>query len=205
MIRSIIFDLDGVLFDGCNFHAETFLKAYNTIIESDKQIDRKYHDRHLNAMSSKYKLKVLGLNTDISQAIYELKQKITEETIGNYIKPDSKVHDICKRLLELGYKIYCVSNSVRSTVETCLNGMGVIQYFSGIISNEDTTEPKPSPKPYLTLYRTYNLEPKECLIIEDSETGIISAVQSGGVVLPVKNCDDVTLNRIINAISKYDT
>ena len=25
MIRNIIFDLDGVLFDGCDFHAETFI------------------------------------------------------------------------------------------------------------------------------------------------------------------------------------
>jgi hypothetical protein len=31
MICNIIFDLDGVLFDGCDFHAETFIKALQLV------------------------------------------------------------------------------------------------------------------------------------------------------------------------------
>jgi HAD superfamily hydrolase (TIGR01509 family) len=85
-------------------------------------------------------------------------------------------------------------------VETCLEGMGVISLFTGIISNEDTVEPKPSPVPYLTLFRKYNLEPKECLILEDSPHGIESATKSGGNVLPVKDCNEVTMGRIMSKV-----
>jgi len=82
--------------------------------------------------------------------------------------------------------------------------MGIIHNFTRIISNQDTTEAKPSPEPYLTLYRNYNLDPRECLIIEDSPCGIESAIKSGGNVLPVKNCNDVTLESILMLIKIYE-
>lgn len=72
--------------------------------------------------------------------------------------------------------------------------------FSGIISNEDVSESKPSPIPYLTLYSKFNIKPEECLILEDSEFGILSATQSGGFTLCVRNCDDVTISNILVTI-----
>ena len=120
-----------------------------------------------------------------------------------HIKPDIKVQHICAELKSRNYRLFCVSNSIRQTIITCLKGMDVIDYFEGIISNEDTTEAKPSPEPYLTLYRRFNLNPKECLILEDSPHGIESATKSGGNVLPVKNCNDVTLELIIQNINIY--
>jgi len=199
MIRNIIFDLDGVLFDGCDFHARTFLEAYNTVLVN-KQISREYHDEILNGLSTRKKLSVLSVNSDQSERIYALKQKLTASRIEHFIKEDVKVQDICERLHSLKYDIFCVSNSIRSTVEKCLRGMGVIQYFKGIISNEDTVEPKPSPEPYFTLYRNYNLDPKECLIVEDSPHGIESATKSGGNVLPVKDCSEVTMGCIMSKV-----
>jgi beta-phosphoglucomutase len=202
MIHSVIFDLDGVLFDGCNFHATTFLEAYNTVL-ANKKISREYHDEFLNGLSTRKKLSLLGVNSDDLERIYALKQELTASRIEQFIKEDVKVQDICKRLHSLHYDIFCVSNSIRSTVETCLRGMGVIQYFKGIISNEDTVEPKPSPEPYLTLFRKYNLEPKECLIVEDSPHGIESATKSGGNVLAVKDCSDVTIERIMSKVNEF--
>lgn len=203
MIHNIIFDLDGVLFDGCEFHASTFLEAYNTVL-ANAQISREYHAEFLNGLSTRKKLSVLGVNSDDSERIYALKQELTASRIKQFIKDDVKVQDICERLHSLNYDIFCVSNSIRSTVETCLRGMGVIQYFKGIVSNEDTVDPKPSPEPYLTLFRIYKLEAKECLILEDSPHGIESAKKSGGNVLPVKDCGEVTFERIIQHI-KYIT
>jgi phosphoglycolate phosphatase-like HAD superfamily hydrolase len=41
MIKNIIFDLDGVLFDGCDFHADTFIKAINLVRpEIDIDVDK---------------------------------------------------------------------------------------------------------------------------------------------------------------------
>jgi beta-phosphoglucomutase len=201
MIKNIIFDLDGVLFDGCDFHTRTFIEAVR-IVQPDISITEEYHAQYLDSLSTKEKLKRMGFSEDISNRIYYIKQDITSKNIQHYISPDKKVKDICDRLITLGYKLFCVSNSIRSTVERCLEGMGVIELFTGIISNQDTTEAKPSAEPYLTLYRMYALDPKECMIIEDSPHGIESATKSGGHVLPVKDCNDVTMERIMSGLSE---
>lgn len=203
MIHNVIFDLDGVLFDGCALHADIFLKAVRTI-SPDRGITKEYHDAVLNALSTKQKLIKLGFDAETSEKIYNLKQELTTTAIQSSISLDKKVMEICIRLTTLGYNIFCVSNSIRSTVEACLSGMGVIEYFSGIISNEDTKQPKPSPEPYLTLFRICNLNPKECLILEDSPHGIEAARKSGAHVLPVRDCPDVSFGKILQAISSIE-
>lgn len=202
MIRNIIFDLDGVLFDGCDFHAETFITALKMVVP-DIEMNRDYHDKYLNALPTRNKLKALGLDADTSERIYILKQELTAKNIGAYIKHDTKLQDMCTELIARKYRLFCVSNSIRQTIEVCLQGMGIIDYFEAIISNQDTTEAKPSPEPYLTLYRRCILEPKECLIVEDSPHGIESATKSGANVLPVRDCNDVTLELIIDTIKVY--
>jgi len=196
MIKNIVFDLDGVLFDGCDFHAKMFIQAVLTILP-EHTLTREFHDEHLNALPTRYKLNKLGIDSEIADRIYTLKQKLTATMIGEFIRPDNKVKAICAKLQSLGYKIFCVSNSIRSTIDACLSGMEVKEYFSGVISNEDVSEPKPSPEPYLTLYRIYGLCPSECLILEDSAYGIESARSSGGKVLPVRDCNDLTLDKIM--------
>lgn len=193
MIRAILFDLDGVLFDGCTFHKDMFLQAVAEV-RPDLSITSDYHDTHLNGLSTRKKIELLGLD----DAVFHRKQELTERHIDKYIHEDAKVQEICRSLVP-HYTVYCVSNSIRSTILRCLGGMGVLPFFTGIISNEDTPEPKPSPAPYLTLYRRYGLNPSECLILEDSPFGIESARRSGGHVLEVSDCN-VTLNMILEAI-----
>lgn len=202
MIRNVIFDLDGVLFDGRSFHSKCFIDAVNTVL-SDTILSYEYHEQYLDGLSTKEKLKRMNLDENISKRIYDLKQHLTAKGIKEHINPDEKVLNICETLICRGFKVYCVSNSIRSTVEACLSGMGVLDLFTGIISNEDTKEPKPSPEPYLTLFRNYILEPKECLVLEDSPYGIESATKSGAYVLPVKDCNDVNIDSILVALNRY--
>jgi HAD superfamily hydrolase (TIGR01509 family) len=200
MIRAVIFDLDGVLFDGCEFHANIFMEALWTVM-GKSALTKEQHDAHLNGRSTKKKLEVLGIGKEDSQKISDLKQELTRTKLRDYIHPDLKVQEICKTLLGKGITIYCVSNSIRETILRCLEGMGVLDVFSGIISNEDVKEPKPSPEPYLTLFQKHGLVPEECLIVEDSEHGVESARKSGGHVLRVTNCESLTLEKILERLN----
>jgi len=199
MISSVIFDLDGVLFDGCEFHANMFMESLWSVL-GKSALTKEYHDAYLNGLSTKKKLEVLGICKEDSEKIYNIKQEITRKNIIHYIHPDLKVQGICNTLIGLGIKIYCVSNSIRETILRSLEGIGVLDLFSGIISNEDVKEPKPSPEPYLTLFQIYNLTPEECLIIEDSEYGIESARKSGGQVMHILNCESLTLDKILERL-----
>lgn len=199
MIKYIIFDLDGVLFDGCDLHATLFINAISKV-RPDIYITKEYHDIHLNALSTRSKLGKMNVIGNDADAVYKLKQEFTGEYIVNNVKEDIKNKELCSKLISLNYKLYCVTNSIKSTVEEILKRMNIINFFSGIISNQDTTEPKPSPQPYITLFNKYKLNPSECLIIEDSPNGIESATRSGANVYCVRNCDDVTIENILNKI-----
>jgi len=204
MIKHIIFDLDGVLFDGCELHAHLFIDAVLQV-KPDTTVTKQYHDTVLNGLTTRRKLELLNIVGEEAEEIYKIKQSMTNDYIRNNIQPNIKNKEICEALLNLNYKVYCVTNSIRSTVENILKGMDIIHMFSGIISNQDTTESKPSPEPYLTLYKKFNLDPKECMIIEDSKHGIDSAIRSGGHVFCVRNCDDILLTNIMNAIDKFNS
>ncbi|MDQ4051263.1 MAG: HAD family phosphatase [Actinomycetota bacterium] len=59
--------------------------------------------------------------------------------------------------------------------------------FSAIVTGDIVERGKPDPEPYLTAARMLGVRPSECLAIEDSNTGTISAVAAGCTVLVVPN------------------
>ena len=59
-------------------------------------------------------------------------------------------------------------------------------YFQYIISGEEAKKNKPHPHPYLEMMRRIGVKPENTVIIEDSITGIRSALASGGHVIARK-------------------
>ena len=203
MIKHIIFDLDGVLFGdisgGNDYHDILFINAVNTVNPS-LNLTKEYHDTNLQGMTSKNKLKIMSVSEDESRKIIALKKELARVFIVENIVPTAEQKEMCKKLVNLNYNLYCVSNSDRSIIEMCLNGLEIMNYFSGIIGKEDVIENKPNPEPYLKAYSTFNLDAKECLIIEDSVSGIESARASGGNVLEVLGVRDISLEKILKSI-----
>lgn len=61
---------------------------------------------------------------------------------------------------------------------------GILQYFEFILTREDFIHSKPHPEPYLTAFARVqksisDLQPEECLVLEDSERGVVSAKEAG--------------------------
>lgn len=48
-----------------------------------------------------------------------------------------------------------------------------------VITHEEYQNSKPHPEPYLTAVARYCLRPEECVVIEDSERGLVSATAAG--------------------------
>ncbi len=59
--------------------------------------------------------------------------------------------------------------------------------FSAIVTGDIVERGKPDPEPYLMAARMLGVHPEDCLAIEDSNTGTISAVAAGCAVLVVPN------------------
>lgn len=57
--------------------------------------------------------------------------------------------------------------------------------FTTVVTGEQVTDGKPHPEPYLTAAARLGVEPRRCVAIEDSPTGVASAEAAGCVVLAV--------------------
>jgi HAD superfamily hydrolase (TIGR01509 family) len=205
MITNILFDLDGVLFEGVDFHKEMFLNAlYNVCPHTNITTD--FHNTVLNGLSTKQKLDFL-LNRGIITKVESIKinqEKInkTREGLNAFQIKNTSIVSIVQYLKNANYKLYCVSNSIRDTCETVLKRLGIDTYFTGIVSNEDIRHPKPSPEPYLHAFQTFGLNPYECIILEDSQHGRTAAYKTRAHVLPIVDTLDVTLSKILHEIEK---
>ncbi len=78
-------------------------------------------------------------------------------------------------------KIPCavVSNAKKRELEFAYDRLGIRGYFQGIYSRDDVPAPKPDPRAYAFGASSLGLLPEDCLVIEDTPTGIQSALLGG--------------------------
>ena len=74
------------------------------------------------------------------------------------------------------------------------------QYIDLIISNEDVTKAKPDPEMYATAITRLNMNPEECLVIEDNPNGIEAGKRSGAHVMSVSSIYEVNYENIVKHI-----
>lgn len=55
--------------------------------------------------------------------------------------------------------------------------------FDVVVAGDHVDEPKPHPEPYLTAARLLGVAPEDCVAVEDSRSGLASAVASGARVV----------------------
>lgn len=104
------------------------------------------------------------------------------------------VEDLIYKLRVARVKIGLVTGALRSEVELVLNRTNLAQYFSAIVAGDDITASKPEPEGYLLgvqrlaeQFPELNLQPSECLAIEDTPAGIQAAKRAGMQVVGVAN------------------
>ncbi|MFC8180368.1 HAD family hydrolase [Rhodococcus sp. NPDC057297] len=85
---------------------------------------------------------------------------------------------------EIGLRTALVTNTERGLVENALETIGR-EYFDFTVSGDEVEEGKPHPAPYLKGAALLGLDPSQCLAVEDSPTGSLSAHRAGCSVLLV--------------------
>lgn len=205
MIKLVIFDLDGVLFEGKELHFDCLNSALFSL-DPKYVITWEEHLKKYDGLKTYEKMNLLtkdkGLPLDKHKTVWELKQKLTLQSLED-LKPSKDILSCILNLSIDGYKIVCCSNSVRKTVNTVLAKLNVIQYFDLIVSNEDITHCKPHPEIYWEAMSYFGVLPEEVLIVEDSPYGLLAARRSGGNILRVKNPREVTYTNIKSTIDNY--
>lgn len=207
MIKTIIFDLDGVLVDAKKIHYDSLNKS---LLEEGPQFFIEW-DEHLSlydGLKTNQKLNLLNINKGLPvecfERVWNRKQKYTLESLSN-LQISDRLLNCMSKLSDSNYKLVCCSNSIRKTVLTVLSKLGIIEYFDLILSNEDVKNSKPHPEIFWKAISMMECLPEETLIIEDSPYGLLAANRSHSNVLRVKVTDEVNYENIINKINKINS
>ena len=117
-----------------------------------------------------------GLSLDVEATVHRKERHYLDNV--HQVLPVVPVLDIAKGLH--GVKPLAIaSGGHREMVEATLNAIGIIGMFDAIVCAEDYERGKPFPDPFLLAARRIGVPPEDCLVFEDSPTGVEAAKAAG--------------------------
>ena len=177
-INTIIFDMDGLMFDTEHFYVDLFMK-------NQKKENFKF--------PKEYILDMLGTNTrkDYYAKLYPgllnfmkiVNEKFMPEFFQKFPYPGQanksglkELHDYLKKN---GYQIAIASSSSLEHIHKLVNYCGFDFKADLILSANGHYPSKPAPDVFLACAKKLNVNPENCLVLEDSRHGIRAAYNAG--------------------------
>jgi beta-phosphoglucomutase-like phosphatase (HAD superfamily) len=186
-MKTIIFDMDGVIVDSEPFHCEAWIETYQEVgIPID---ERYYYSRICGQHGMVSTAMVLNdFNIEISQEeLIRRKEEIVSLKVMGKILPISGAKELTINLKNNGYKIGLASSTSYVGVMSILKNIGMEDFFSVIHAGEAVKNGKPNPDIYLKTAKILEELPQNCVVVEDSSSGVISAKKAGMKVIGILN------------------
>lgn len=184
-MKAVVFDMDGVLFDT----ESVCMKAWD------------YAGEVMGVGKAGYMvLKTLGMNADKAVEIIktefgegfdavkfkQIGKNYSYDYFNTYGVPEKPgLYEILDYLKNKGYKIALASSTSSQSVHHHLKEKDIEKYFDAVICGDMVEKSKPEPDIYLKACAQLNENPDNCIAIEDSKNGILSAHRAGLQVIMV--------------------
>ena len=97
----------------------------------------------------------------------------------NGVEKKPGLDKLLEYLKKHGYKIAVATATDKLRSENYLRSVAVLGYFDIMVCGPMVKNGKPAPDIYLKASELLNLDPSECLALEDSPNGILSAYRAG--------------------------
>lgn len=179
MIRAVVFDMDGLMFDTERLCALAWDEA----------------GRELGIGPAGYmNQKTLGLTRPMAQRVwretfggrvdFDELDRLTRAFFDRYeaehgvpVKPG--LYELLNYLKQCGYQTAVASSTQEPEVKRRLESAKVAAYFDAVIGGDRLSASKPAPDIYLAACAELGERPENCMALEDSRNGILSASHAG--------------------------
>jgi HAD superfamily hydrolase (TIGR01509 family) len=184
MSFAVIFDMDGVIVDSNPFHKialKEFCQKYGFSL-TEEQLRAKIYGR----TNKDWLTNLFGELPDeqIQQYAYE-KEYLFQQLYQHDIQP---VHGLREFLdhLQIQQIPYAIGTSApRMNVDFTLQKTALESYFSLILDERFVSKGKPNPEIYLKVADKLGFPPTQCIVIEDSFSGIQAGLAAGSKVIGI--------------------
>lgn len=99
--------------------------------------------------------------------------------------------EFIKKSRTAGVKLAIVTSSKRDQAISILSFHGWAELIDVIVAEEDITNFKPDPEPYLLAAKKLSASPEQCVVFEDAKNGIIAGKAAGMFVVGLRAGNEV--------------
>ncbi len=179
-VKTILFDFDGVVVDSESLHIRALSEVL--INHGISYPDSMLHDfvGKSDSLFYQYVIDNLDDRYELDYLLNE-KNKIFDEIVIE-LKPIEGFLDFIDLVIQKNIPRAIVTSSSEETLKMVSEIFPFHNYFDVVVCEDDTTEHKPYPAPYLLGMERTGGEKETTLIIEDSVNGIIAGKSAGCTV-----------------------
>lgn len=192
MIKAIIFDMDGLMIDSEKLYfgvMKDMAASYNKHLSDmtlNKMMGRKAEDA----------LSIFRSDLNIPATVPELVSYRTEKMKELFATKTEAMPGLYQ-IVNTFYgklKLAVATGSQLILAETALTKLDIKDKFTVIIGSDNIINGKPDPEIYLSAINKLSVKPEECVVLEDSENGVLSGKNAGCYVIAVPNIQTQTQN-----------
>ncbi|MBZ2174433.1 HAD family phosphatase [Schnuerera sp. xch1] len=176
-MKAIIFDMDGVIVNSEPLHFEL---ERELLKELGGNISKEEHDKFVG--TTDYNMwtafrKQFNLKPSVERMIEMKKERFIKsihriELIDNF-------KEFMLTIYNGGYPMAIASSNNKKAVNEIVKKFDLDRYMKFVISGEEVNKGKPNPEIFLTAANKMNVDPSECLVIEDADNGVKAAKAAG--------------------------
>lgn len=195
---NIIFDMDGVLIKSEYAYS---LAIQRVLADHGVDVDLSYIDQYRGRSNPETWQEIIADFSVLDQAsdyyidrVFSYREEIVAR---DGIIPCDHILELLNAWHGKGYRMSVASSSPMSEIERTMDALGIRSYFEHLVTGEAVAQSKPAPDIFLYSAKLMNLEPKDCIVIEDSSHGVQAAKLAGmyciAYVDPHEPAQDVSL------------
>jgi HAD superfamily hydrolase (TIGR01549 family) len=188
MLKALIFDLDDTLVNSSPLHKKAFgiaLKKYNVDINSiSKDEEKNLMGRTLSDVAQRL-IKHFSVDISVQTLIVE-REKAIIRLLAN-VKTMPGFPALKKFLIKTKLKKAVATSTYKRYADIVLKKINFQNIFQIIVTADQITRSKPDPQIFLLAAKKLRIKPKDCVVIEDADNGILAAKAAGMKVIAVKN------------------
>ncbi|MGF1590603.1 MAG: HAD family hydrolase [Pleurocapsa sp.] len=191
-LKAVFLDFSGVIIDDEAINQEL---VADILLSENLRADQDEYTHYCRGRSDRACLKNILTNRgrilpdEYINKLLQTKNQGYRQKINSLAELPLAPHlaEFLTQLKEQNLAVGLVTGASRSEVEYILDKATLAQYFDLIIAGDDVAQSKPEPEAYLLAARNLNVDPGECLAIEDNPIGIEAAKRAKIQVVGISN------------------
>lgn len=182
---AVIFDMDGVICHTNPFHTKAFEQFF-----AKRDLYPTYEEfaEHMFGKSNSYILKHFLKREIVGQEFLDMefeKESLFREIYADHIETIPHFLTFLESLKSHGFKTGVATSAPKANLELIMGRLGFEPKMESILASENVSKHKPDPEVYLTSAQNLGIVPSNCIVFEDSFSGVSAGLNAGMQVVGV--------------------